>query len=88
MSRFFSDRVKKLVIYFGLYESFFGLSEKKRQNKYYLWEENLFSTIRKYNYFLQLDSKIYHKKIVVQSAGCALAYFCGRQKKKDLLAIS
>ena len=27
---------KKLVIYFGLYESSFGISEKKRQNKYYL----------------------------------------------------
>ena len=27
-------------------------------------------------------SKIYHKKIAVQSAGCVFAYFCGRQKKK------
>ena len=27
-------------------------------------------------------SEIYHKKIVVQSAGCVFAYFCGRQKKK------
>ena len=26
-------------------------------------------------------SEIYHKKIVVQSAGCAFAYFFGRQKK-------
>ena len=29
-------------------------------------------------------SKIYHKKIAVQSAGCVFAYFCGRQKKKKI----
>ena len=35
-SRLFSDRVKKLVVYFGLYESSLGLPEKRRPNKYCL----------------------------------------------------
>ena len=31
-----------------------------------------------YNYMI---SKTYHEEIVVQSAACVFAYFCGRQKK-------
>ena len=37
MGRFFSDKVRKCVVYFGLFESFLHFFEIRRRNKYCLW---------------------------------------------------
>ena len=77
-SRLFSDRVKKLVVYFGLYESSLGLPEKRRPNKYCLWEVNLFFCIL--IVILICQSVDLSRKIAVQNAGRIFAYFCGGHK--------
>ena len=41
MGRFFSDKVTKCMVYFGLFKSFLHIYlGKKRQNKYYLRDAN------------------------------------------------
>ena len=44
-SRFFLDRVKKLVVYL-VYMTFFRFPEKIRPIEYWLWEVNLFFICR------------------------------------------
>ena len=82
-SRLFSDRVKKLVVYFGLHESSLGLPEKGRPNKYCLWEMNLFFCIL--IVILICQSVDLSWKIAAQNAGRIFAYFCGGHKNNTWL---
>ena len=74
VSRFFSGS-KKLVVYFGLYESSLDFQR--------LWEVHLF-------FYILVVSLIYQSinlscKITVQNAGCVFAYFCGGHKNNSRL---
>ena len=82
-SHLFSDRVKKLVVYFGLHESSLGLPEKGRPNKYCLWEMNLFFCIL--IVILICQSVDLSWKIAPQNAGRIFAYFCGGHKNNTWL---
>ena len=66
------------MVYFRLYESSLGLPEKRRPNKYCLWEVNLFFCIL--IVILICQSVDLSRKIAVQNAGRIFAYFCGENK--------
>ena len=82
-------QIKRLEVYFDLYESSFTYTEKRRPNKYCLCEVNLISCMEVFSLIGQ-DGSLARKlavsnaglarKLAVSNAGCIFAYFCGGHK--------
>ena len=71
-------QLKKVKVYFGLYEFFFTFIEKKRPNKYCLCKVNLISYMQ---VFILMDQDVnLALKIAVQNVGFIFAYFCSGHK--------
>ena len=71
-------QIKKLEVYFGLYEPSFSFIDERGPNKYCSCEVNLISYMLVFSLMDQVVNLA--RKLAVSNVGCVFVYFCGGHK--------